>query len=63
MIVREPTEGDDEAIREVKSLAVAPLRKLYRPTRTALARKAQRAAIRRQLICEQDSRVVATVEF
>jgi len=63
MIIRKPTESDAEAIREAKSLAIVPLRKLYRPTRTALARKAQRAAIRRQLVCEQDGRVVASVEF
>lgn len=63
MIIREPTELDAEAIREVKSLAVVPLREIYRPTKVGLARKAQRASIRREVVCEKNGRVVGTVAF
>jgi len=63
MIIREPGESDAEAIREVKGLAVARLRKVYRPTEAAIARKAARATIRRSLVCERDGQVVAVVEY
>ena len=62
IVVRGPTAGDAEAIREVNSLAVAALRKIYKPTEAAIKRKAARAPSRQRLVAESDGRVVATVE-
>ena len=63
IVIGEPTERDGEAIREVKFLAMVPLRELYRPSRSALARKVRRTAIRREPLYEQNGKVVPSVEF
>jgi N-acetylglutamate synthase-like GNAT family acetyltransferase len=62
MVIREPVAADAAAIAEVRRLATAALRMFYRPRPAALARRAARATIRRQLVCEIDGRVTGTVD-
>lgn len=63
MVVREPTEEDSQALREVKSLAVQDLRKVYRPIQAGHARRAAKARDRRPLVCECNGRVAGCVEY
>lgn len=63
MIVREPELSDAEALKEVKALAVAPLRQIYRPAQAGFAERAAKDHRRRPFVCEHEGRVVATVEI
>lgn len=63
MIIREPKLSDAEALKEVKTLAVAPLRQIYRPTQAGFAERAAKIYRRKPLVCEHKGRVVATVEI
>lgn len=63
MLIRRPKDEDKEQIQKVIAMAVVPLRKIYRPTKVAIAHKASHANLRTQLICESNGKVVATVQY
>jgi N-acetylglutamate synthase-like GNAT family acetyltransferase len=63
MIIRESVIQDEPAIKEVSSLAIASLRKVYRPTKEAIARKANTAKQRTCLVCVYENKVVGVVEY
>lgn len=61
--VREPLQTDCEAIEEVNRLAIADLRKVYRPNEKALNSLSKFAPALKQLIATKGESVVGTVQF
>jgi GNAT superfamily N-acetyltransferase len=60
--VRKMTPGDARAIEEISRLAIADLRKVYRPTPSFFMPKTSRKQLP-QLVAEIDGRVVGTVTY
>ncbi len=63
MIIREMTDEDAECVREVNTLSVATLRRVYRPSQAAISRKAKRDKLRTNLVCVSEGRIIATLEY
>src|SRR4030095_9708132 len=63
LTVRESNAEDEPAATDVEHLAVADLRKIYRPTSEARRKRRAIASIFRRLVAVVDSRVVGTVKF
>ena len=61
--IRVAVPEDAEAISEVSSLAVAILRKTYRPTKAVQINRPQGESTRTRLVALADDRVVGTVQY
>ena len=61
IVIRPATDEDSQEIAEVSSLAVADLRRVYRPTLAAIA-EARRKPVQR-LVAVVDGRVVGAVKY
>lgn len=63
MKIRKRHPTDTEALKEVTTLAVAPLRLIYRPTQGGRALRSAKRNLREQIVCECNGKVAATVEY
>jgi predicted N-acetyltransferase YhbS len=61
--VRVATPEDAEVVREVSDLAVAILRRTYRPKKVAKVNRSQEVSSRVRLVALMDDQVVGTVEY
>lgn len=61
--VREPVPGDDSELAEVDRIAIADLRKVYRPTTIALERRASINPGLRRLVAVAQGRIAGTVQY
>jgi ribosomal protein S18 acetylase RimI-like enzyme len=63
IIVREATSQDAEEMRVVKELADAALRKVYRPTKAAIAHKARLDATLNRIVAITEGKVIGAVQY
>ena len=61
--VREPLPTDCEAIEEINRLAIADLRKVYRPNQEALNNLSKIAPTLSQLVATKEQSVVGTAQY